>query len=122
MEYPVALQNLGGLLNKRIWSPTLEVPGFPLFPQSSSRDKPPVPPPRLTLCLLAWIRPTSLTSSSFPVSEPRQDLRIRAAPSLGFCSTLGPCGLPGGPLALGVRGGLSAALASWFPSVFSTRP
>lgn len=44
-RYPVALQNLGGLLNKRIWSPTLRVPGFPLFRNQASRDKPPVPPP-----------------------------------------------------------------------------
>ena len=44
-RYPVALQNLGGLLNKRIWSPTLRVPGFPLFRNQASRDKPPVLPP-----------------------------------------------------------------------------
>lgn len=30
-RYPVAPQKLGGLLNKRTWSPTLRVPGFPLF-------------------------------------------------------------------------------------------
>lgn len=40
----MALQKLGGLLNKRIWSP-LRVPGFPLFRKQASRDKPPVPPP-----------------------------------------------------------------------------
>lgn len=67
---------------------------LPAFPQSSKQRQTAGASARLTLCLLAWIRPTSLTPSSFPVSEPRQGLRIRAAPSLGFCSTLGPLWAP----------------------------
>lgn len=79
----MALQKPGGLLNKRTCSPTLRVPGFPLFRKQAETNRRGLRPPH-PLCLLAWIRPTSLTSSSFPVSEPRQGLRIRAASPLGF--------------------------------------
>lgn len=93
----MALQKLGGLLNKRTWSPTLRVPGFPLFRKQTETNRRGLRPSH-PLCLLAWIRPTSLTSSSFPVSEPRQGLRIRAASPEGFCGTLGPAGpLRGSP-------------------------
>lgn len=99
-------------MNKRIWSPTPRVPGFPL---SRKRRQNAGASALLTLSAL-WpgLGPTSLTSSPFSTSEPRQGLHIRAVPFQGSCGTLGPAGSLWAPWRSVGSGGWGRALrSSW---------